>query len=90
MSQAKLREALAGGAPTKEKGPPVADGVISETPDTPEAIEWRTKQSVIDSIASSSTYLDPEDEGTTHKKFPSLVISAHSTIFFFLDRPLLF
>ena len=80
MSQAKLREALAGGAPTKEKGPPVADGVISETPDTPEAIEWRTKQSVI----------DPEDEGTTHKKFPSLVISAHSTIFFFLDRPLLF
>jgi hypothetical protein len=62
MSQAKLREALAGGAPTKEKGPPVADGVISETPDTPEAIEWRTKQSVIDSIASSSTYLDPEIE----------------------------
>jgi hypothetical protein len=61
MSQAKLREALAGGAPTKEKGPPVADGIISETPDTPEAIEWRTKQSVIDSIASSSTYLDPEE-----------------------------
>jgi len=62
MSQARLREALAGGAPTKEKGPPVADGVVSETPDTPEAIEWRTKQSVIDSIASSSTYLDPEIE----------------------------
>ncbi|KAG7672953.1 hypothetical protein Ndes2526B_g08521 [Nannochloris sp. 'desiccata'] len=64
MSQAKLREALAGGAPTKEKGPPVADGVISETPDTPEAIEWRTKQSVIDSITSSSTYLDPEIESS--------------------------
>jgi chemotaxis protein histidine kinase CheA len=64
MSQAKLREALAGGAPTKEKGPPVADGVISETPDTPEAIEWRTKQSVIDTIASSSTYLDQEIESS--------------------------
>lgn len=53
------------GAPTatKEKGPPVADGLLTETPDTPEAIEWRSRQSVIDAIASSSTYLDDENDG---------------------------
>lgn len=60
-AQARLREALnAGGPGTKEKGPPVADGFLSVTPDTPEAIEFRSRQSVIDSGASSSSYLEDE------------------------------
>lgn len=62
VAQARLREALnAGGPGTKEKGPPVADGFLSVTPDTPEAIEFRSRQSVIDSVgASSSSYLEDE------------------------------
>ena len=61
VAQARLREALnAGGPGTKEKGPPVADGFLSVTPDTPEAIEFRSRQSVIDSGASTSSYLEDE------------------------------
>ena len=63
-SQARLREALtAGGASNKERGPPVADGVLSVTPDTAEAIEWRSRRSVVDSIAACSPVLDDDDEG---------------------------
>ena len=63
-SQARLREALtAGGPSTKDKGPPVADGVLSVTPDTAEAIEWRSRKSVVDGIASTSAFLDDDDEG---------------------------
>jgi hypothetical protein len=69
VAQARLREALnAGGPGTKEKGPPVADGSLSVTPDTPEAIEFRSRRSVIDSLgASSSGYL--EDETGVFMKF---------------------
>lgn len=63
-SQARLREALtAGGPSTKDKGPPVADGVLSVTPDTAEAIEWRSRQSVVDSIAACSSFLDDDEDG---------------------------
>lgn len=64
MSQAKLREALTGGGSSqKDKGPPVADGVLSVEPESSEAIEWRTRRSVIDTIASCSKFLDEEDDG---------------------------
>lgn len=64
MSQARLREALnAGGPGTKDKTPPVADGILSVTPDTPEAEEWRNRRSAIDSAAACSSYLDEDDEG---------------------------
>jgi len=63
-SQARLREALTSGGPTsKDKGPPVADGVLSVTPDTAEAIEWRSRQSVVDGIAACSPFLDDDDDG---------------------------
>jgi hypothetical protein len=62
-SQARLREALTAGNPTAAKGPPVADGVLSVTPDTAEAIEWKSRKSVVDTIASCSTFLDDDDEG---------------------------
>jgi len=64
MSNARLREALnAGGAgASKEKGPPVADGILSVTPDTPEAAEWRTRQSAIDFPSSSSSFLEEEED----------------------------
>ena len=74
MSQAKLREALAAGAPPKEKGPPVIDGVLSETPDTPESIEWRSRQSIIDTIASSSTYLENEGDSELVVLFFTIII----------------
>mmetsp|Transcript_12537 Transcript_12537/g.35224 ORF Transcript_12537/g.35224 Transcript_12537/m.35224 type:complete len:1065 (+) Transcript_12537:198-3392(+) len=69
VSNARLREALNAGGPgtSKEKGPPVADGVLSVTPDTPEAAEWRTRQSAIDFPSSSSSYLEEDDDGTTSK-----------------------
>ena len=60
--QARLREALQAGGPgsQKEKGPPVADGILTVTPDTPEAVEWRTRRSIIDSAGASSSYLEDE------------------------------
>ena len=61
-ASAKLREALVGNS--KEKaGPPQADGVLTVEPESAEAIEWRTRRSVIDSIASCSSYLDDDDDG---------------------------
>jgi len=60
--QARLREALQAGGPgsQKEKGPPIADGILTVTPDTPEAVEWRSRRSVIDSAGASSSYLEDE------------------------------
>ncbi|KFM23482.1 MATH domain-containing protein [Auxenochlorella protothecoides] len=67
MSQARLREALSAGGPTtKDRGPPVSDGTLTVTPDTPEAVEWRSRRSIIDSIASCSTYLDDDDDASTN------------------------
>ena len=75
MSQARLREALtAGGPTTKDKGPPVADGILSVTPDTPEVVEWRSNRSVIDSIATCSTYLDDEEEGAPRPGAPGRLL----------------
>lgn len=70
MSNARLREALNAGGPGtgKDKGPPVADGVLSVTPDTPEAAEWRSRQSAIDFPSSSSTYLEEDDDGSLAAK----------------------
>ena len=70
MGQARLREALNAGGPgtQKEKGPPVADGVLTVTPDTPEAREWKSRMSAIDSAGTSSSYLEDE-EGTSAKLF---------------------
>lgn len=42
----------------------MSDGVLTVTPDTPEALEWRSRRSVIDTIASCSEYLK-EEEGST-------------------------
>ena len=66
MGQARLREALNAGGPStqKEKGPPVADGILTVTPDTAEALEWKSRRSAIDSAGTSSSYLE-DDEGTT-------------------------
>lgn len=61
-SQARLREALTAGNPTAAKGPPVADGALSTTPDTAEAIEWMHRESVVDTIASNSSFLDDDDD----------------------------
>ncbi len=64
MGQARLREALNAGGPStqKEKGPPVADGILTVTPDTAEALEWKSRRSAIDSAGTSSSYLE-DDEG---------------------------
>lgn len=61
--QARLREALNAGGPgsQKEKGPQPVDGILSVTPDTPEAVEWRTRRSIIDSAGASSSYLEDDD-----------------------------
>lgn len=53
----RLKEALAGGQ-AKDKGPVVADGVLSVTPDPLEA-SWGP--SLLDTVSADSTFL--EDEG---------------------------
>lgn len=64
MSQARLREALTASGPNaKDRGQTMCDGVLTVTPDTPEALEWRSRRSVIDTIASCSDYLREDDEG---------------------------
>lgn len=69
VAQARLREALTAGGPgTKEKGPPVADGFLSVTPDTPEAIEFRTRRSIFDSVGASSSYLEDETGQLAHPR----------------------
>lgn len=45
----------------RQKGPPVADGVLSVTPDTAEILEWRQQTSMFSE--ASSTYLDDDDDG---------------------------
>ena len=68
MGQARLREALNAGGPgtQKEKGPPVADGILTVTPDTAEALEWKSRRSAIDSAGTSSSYLEDEDGMSVH------------------------
>ena len=60
-AQAKLREALTGGSSTtaKEKGPQPTDGVLTITPDTPEAA--RIRRSVVDCAFTTSDYLEQKD-----------------------------
>jgi flagellar biosynthesis GTPase FlhF len=45
------------------KGPPVADGVLSITPDTPEIAERRKRSVGLDCAETSSKYLDDGDTG---------------------------
>lgn len=59
-SKSLLRDALSA-TTVKDKGPPVSDGILSITPDTPEVVEWR--RSALDITETTSTYLDDEDEG---------------------------
>lgn len=61
--QARLKEALAGSSTAKEKGPPVADGVLSVAPDTPDVIERRKKGLGLDCVETSSKYLEDADGG---------------------------
>ncbi|GLI59106.1 hypothetical protein VaNZ11_000937 [Volvox africanus] len=62
VNQSRIREALTAGTNVKEKGPPVADGILSVTPDTPEMLEWRSR-SALDVAETSSTFLDDDDDG---------------------------
>lgn len=65
----RVREALNAGNSSKEKGPPVADGVLTVTADTPEVAEWRSR-SGMDCAGTSSTYLeDDEDDPKPHELF---------------------
>ena len=56
----RVKEALAGPGKDK-KEPAVADGILSVTPDPPEAAEWR--KSVLDTVAADSSF--PGDETGT-------------------------
>lgn len=59
-----LRDALSA-TTAKDKGPPVADGILSITPDTPEVVEWR--RSALDITETTSTYLDDDDDGKSQQ-----------------------
>lgn len=61
-SSAKLREQLLTGSGKADKTPPVADGVLSVTPDSGDIVQWRST-SVLDAAETSSSYLDDDDGG---------------------------
>lgn len=58
----RLREALAGPPTEKSKGPPVADGTLTATPDTPDSLELRTRGSILDGPSTSSFLEDQNGE----------------------------
>jgi hypothetical protein len=62
LAQARLKEALAGTA-SKEKGPPVADGVLSVTPDAPEMCERGFKGQELDSAETDIDFLQDGTDG---------------------------
>jgi hypothetical protein len=68
-SKSLLRDALSA-TTSKDKGPPVADGILSITPDTPEVVEWR--RSALDITETTSTYLDDDDDGKHVLRYLSL------------------
>lgn len=74
VSKACIREALTAGTTVKEKGPPVADGHLSVTPDTPEVVEWRSR-SALDVAETSSTYLDDDEDGGSSAQKKIVVIN---------------
>jgi hypothetical protein len=64
-----VREALTAPSASKDKGPPVSDGVLSITPDSPEVLRWRRDNPVVGTVTSS--YLDDEGEGWRRAAAPS-------------------
>ena len=64
MSTARLREVLNAGH--RDKGPPAADGTLSIAAESSEAAEVATRRSAVDYVATTSTYLEDETEGTLH------------------------
>ncbi|KAG2491763.1 hypothetical protein HYH03_009924 [Edaphochlamys debaryana] len=68
LGRSAVAEALLGrennGQRTRQdvKPNPVADGILSVTPDTPEMLEWRSR-SALDVAETSSTFLDDDDDG---------------------------
>lgn len=71
QARLQIKEALAGTNTAKEKGPPVADGTLSLTPDTPDALERRRRGLGINCVETSSKYLE-DDPGTGAPAFTSL------------------
>ncbi len=59
-SKSLLRDALTSTA-VKDKGPPVVDGVLSITPDSPDVVEWR--RTALDISETSSSYLEDDEDG---------------------------
>jgi hypothetical protein len=58
-----MKEALAGTNTSKEKGPPVADGLLSIAPDTPDVMERRKKGVGLDCVETTSKYLEDAESG---------------------------
>ena len=65
-NRARIQEALGAGAgaggsshKSKDKETP-ADGVLTVTPDTPEAVEWGSRKSPLDPPGTTSRFLDDE------------------------------
>lgn len=56
----QIKEAMAGTSTAKEKGPPVADGTLSLTPDTPDVIERRRRGLGVNCVETSSKYLEDD------------------------------
>jgi hypothetical protein len=53
----------AGTSANRERGPPVADGILSVAPDTPDVVERRKRGIGLDCVESTSKYLEDGDTG---------------------------
>ena len=56
-----IRQALAG-TNSGKSGPPVADGVLSVTPDTPDVVDRRKRNVGLDCVETASKYLDGDGD----------------------------
>ena len=60
---ARLHEALSAGMNGKNKDLPAPDGVLTVTPDIPEAADWRSRRSPMD-VPCTGNILRDDDDGT--------------------------
>ena len=80
MQLQALKDIAFAGTSTKDKGPPVADGILSVAPDTPDVVERRKRGVGLDCVETSSRYLEDGDPGAALHLQPVCISSLRRNI----------